>query len=171
MHTDSAVRRISKGKKLPPMGFKSSTGTSTSTRWDSRNRGSQEINDSNVSDHKRVFSATEKIIPPKIYVCQSRPRNLGGNMINSVVPSNKPGPQWFPMGFTHTPKQRIQRLRALEIREEIAKRKSDEWLNKDMPMVRLKMTWREKRITTEENINADDMVADGISEISRDTLI
>jgi hypothetical protein len=33
------------------------------------------------------------------------------------------------------------------------------------------MTWREKRITTEENINADDMVADGISDIWRDTLI
>jgi hypothetical protein len=32
------------------------------------------------------------------------------------------------------------------------------------------MTWSEKRITLEENKNADDMVADGISEISRDTL-
>jgi hypothetical protein len=35
-------------------------------------------------------------------------------------------------------------------------------------MVPPNMTWREKRIMTEENINADDMVADGISEISRD---
>jgi hypothetical protein len=85
-------------------------------------------------------------------------------MIKSVVPSNKPGPQWFPMGFTHTPKQRIQRLRALEIREEIAKRKSDEWLNKDMPMVRLKMTWMKKRIMADENINVDDTIADGILE-------
>jgi hypothetical protein len=31
-------------------------------------------------------------------------------------------------------------------------------------MVPPNMTWREKRITTEEYINADDMVADGISK-------
>jgi hypothetical protein len=38
-------------------------------------------------------------------------------------------------------------------------------------MVPPNMTWREKRITTEENINADDMVVDRISEISRDAPI
>jgi hypothetical protein len=38
-------------------------------------------------------------------------------------------------------------------------------------MVPPNMNWREKRITTEENINADDKVTDGISEISRDAPI
>jgi hypothetical protein len=33
------------------------------------------------------------------------------------------------------------------------------------------MTWRKKLITTKENINADDILVDRISEISRDAPI
>jgi hypothetical protein len=35
-------------------------------------------------------------------------------------------------------------------------------------MVPPNMTWREKRITREENINAHDMVVDGVLENTRD---
>jgi hypothetical protein len=56
----------------------------------------------------------------------------------------------------------------LEIREEIAKKKRDELFNRDKPMVPLNMTWRVKRIMREENINAHDMVVDGVSENTRD---
>jgi hypothetical protein len=35
-------------------------------------------------------------------------------------------------------------------------------------MVLTKMNWKKKHIIAEENINADDMVADGISENTRD---
>jgi hypothetical protein len=59
----------------------------------------------------------------------------------------------------------------LEIKEDITFKKCDELFRRFRPTVPPNMTWREKRITTEENINADDMVADEISEISRDTLI
>jgi hypothetical protein len=65
----------------------------------------------------------------------------------------------------------VQRLRASEIREEKAEKKGDARFNRDKPMTPPKMTWKEKRITTEENINADDMIADGILEISRGTLV
>jgi hypothetical protein len=58
----------------------------------------------------------------------------------------------------------VQRLRASEIKEDITLKKRDELFSRDRPMVPPNMTWREKRITTEENINADDMVADGISK-------
>jgi hypothetical protein len=59
----------------------------------------------------------------------------------------------------------------LEIKEDITLKKCDELFRRVRPTVPPNMTWREKRITTEENINADDMVADGILEISRDILI
>jgi hypothetical protein len=47
----------------------------------------------------------------------------GGNMIKSVAPGTKPI-QWCPTGFTHTKKRRVQRLRASEIREQVAQKKS-----------------------------------------------
>jgi hypothetical protein len=65
----------------------------------------------------------------------------------------------------------VQRLRASEIKEDITLKKRDELFRRDRPMVPPNMTWREKRITIEENIYADDMVVDRISEISRDAPI
>jgi hypothetical protein len=153
---------------LPPTVVNSST--STSTRWDSRNRCSQKIKGGNVFDRQRMFSAKAKIFASRTTVLY-RPRNSGGNIIKSIAPEIKPRPQWCPKGLTHTQKRRVQRLRALEIKEAITLKKCDELFRRVRPMVPPNMTWREKRITTEENINADDMVADGISEISRDTLI
>jgi hypothetical protein len=62
----------------------------------------------------------------------------------------------------------LQRLRASEIREEIAEKNNNVWFNKHRPMVPPKMTWKKKCVVTEKNINADDMVADGISENTGD---
>jgi hypothetical protein len=70
---------------------------------------------------------------------------LGGNG-KSVAHGTKPGPQWCPTGLTHTQKRRIQRLRALLIREEIAEKKCDEWFNRDRSMVPPKVTQKAKRI-------------------------
>jgi hypothetical protein len=117
-----------------------------------------------------VFSVKEKIFAPQTTKTQYRPKHLGGNGIKSVKPGTKPGLQWCPTGLTPTKKRWVQRLRASQIREEKVEKKGDARFNRDKPMTPLKMTWKEKRITTEENINADDMVADGISEISRDAL-
>jgi hypothetical protein len=56
----------------------------------------------------------------------------------------------------------------LIIQEEIDEKRCDEWLNKERPMVPLKMTWKEKHITAEENRNESDPIADKISENTRD---
>jgi hypothetical protein len=47
----------------------------------------------------------------------------------------------------------------LEIREEIAEKKSDERFNRDKPMVSTQI-WREKRIAVEENKTAYETLAD-----------
>jgi hypothetical protein len=44
------------------------------------------------------------------------------------------------------------------IKEEIAEKRCNEWLNQDKPEP-LKMAWRKKLITMEENKNVDDIVA------------
>jgi hypothetical protein len=151
----------------PPMGFKSST----IQCWLSSNRTSQKIKASSVYIQQKMFLAKEKLFAPGTTVSQYRPRNLGGNGIRSVACGTKPGPQWCPTGLTHTQKRRIQRLRALLVREEIAEKKCDEWFNRDRSMVPLKVTWKAKSIVIEENINADDILVDRISEISRDAPI
>ncbi|KAJ1259172.1 hypothetical protein BS78_10G133800 [Paspalum vaginatum] len=94
----------------------------------------------------------------KIARCQHRPRNLGGSKIMSVAPGTQPKPRWCPGGLTHTQKRRVQRLRALEIREEQAEKKRDEWFNQVRPMVPARMTWKEKRIAKEESRVTEDMV-------------
>jgi hypothetical protein len=63
----------------------------------------------------------------------------------------------------------VQRLRASEIQEEIAHKKSHKWLNKDRLMILTKMNWKKKHIIAEENRNMDGMVPDGISENTSDT--
>ena len=78
---------------------------------------------------------------------------LGGTKIRSVAPGTKPRPQWCPRGLTHTQKQRVQRLRASEIREKIAEKKCDQCYGQDRPMVPTKI-WKEKRIVAEKNRNA-----------------
>jgi hypothetical protein len=162
MHTDPVMRSISSGKRFPPMGFRPSTSTSTQGGG-SASRGSLKNKASNVYDQQRVFSAKQGIFASRTAVRQCRPRNSGGNKIKSVAPGTKPGPQWCPTGLTHTQKRRVQRLRALEIREEIAKKKRDELFNRDKPMVP-KMTWMKKRIMADENINVDDTIVDEILE-------
>jgi hypothetical protein len=89
-------------------------------------------------------------------------------MIKSVASGTKPGPQWCPKGLTHTRKRRVQRLRALVIQEEIAEKRCDEWFSQDRSVMPLKMTWRKKLITKEENKNADDAVIAQNSENNSD---
>jgi hypothetical protein len=79
--------------------------------------------------------------------------------IMSVAPGTKPGPQWCPAGLTHTQKWRVQRLRTLEIKQEITEKKRDEQFNRDKPMVPTQI-WREKRIAAEENKTTDETLAD-----------
>jgi hypothetical protein len=124
----------------PPMGFKSST----IQRWLSSNRTSQKIKASSVSNQQKIFSAKEKLFAPGTTVSQYRLRNLGGNGIKSVAHGTKPGPQWCSTGITPTQKRRLHRLRASEIREEIAEKNNNVWFNKHRPMVPPKMTWKKK---------------------------
>ncbi|XP_037489050.1 uncharacterized protein LOC119367715 [Triticum dicoccoides] len=105
---------------------------------------------------------------PQAAAHQYRPRNSGGSRIRSVAPGTKPKLRWCPTGLIHTQKRRVQRLRALEIREELAEKKRDEWFNKDKPMVPSNMTWKEKRIAREECNSANDMVMDGNSKDKQD---
>jgi hypothetical protein len=151
MQIDSAMGGSTSGTsmRLQRMGcFKYSTSISIQ-HGDSSNRDNQKGKSGSICDQKRVFSAKQIIFSPRTTVRQYRPRNLGGNKIKSVAPGTKPGPQWCPTGLTHTQKRRVQRLRALEIREEIAKKKRDELFNRDKPMVP-KMTWMKKRIMADE---------------------
>jgi hypothetical protein len=163
MHTDPVMRSISSGKRFPPMGFKPSTSSSTQGGG-SASRGSLKIKASNVYDQQRVFSAKQGISAPRTEVCQCRPRNSGGSRIKSVAPETKPRPQWCPTRLTPTQKRGLQRLRASEIRKEIAEKKNDEWLNKGRLMVSPKMIWIKKCIIADENINVDDMVTAGDSK-------
>jgi hypothetical protein len=126
---------------LSPMVVKSDTSISAQHE-DSRDRDSHRVKAGHVFNQQRVFSVKEKIFSLQTAENQYRPRNSAGR-IKSAAPRTKPRPQWCPEGLTHTIKQRVQRLRALEVREEIAKKKRDELFNRDKPMV-LKVTWREK---------------------------
>jgi hypothetical protein len=170
MQTDSAMRGITTGMPMrsQPVRLKFSTSTSTEC-WNLSNRGnSQRVKARSVSDEQRVFSAKEKMFATRTAGTQYRPRNSTGNKIKSVAPGTKPRPRWCPTGITPTQKRRVQRLRVLEIKEEIAKKNKDEWFNEDKLMVPLKMTWKEKCIVKEENRNTDDTVAARNSENSRD---
>jgi hypothetical protein len=140
-------------RNVCPLEFKSSIVASARGRNCKSNRDSQRRKSGNTSIQQRVFSAKGKISVPQTALCQYMPRNFGGNMSKSVEPGTKPRPQWCPPGFTHTQKRRVQRLRASEIQEEIAHKKSHKWLNKDRPMVLTKMNWKKKHIIAEENRN------------------
>jgi hypothetical protein len=103
--------------------------TSKSTQCsDSANRNGQKIIASNVFDQHRVFSAKQRIL-------QYMPKNLGGSMTKAVAPETKPGSQWCPMGLTRTQKRHVQRLRALEIGEELAEKWRDKWFSENTPMI------------------------------------
>jgi hypothetical protein len=148
----------------------SSTSTSKSVHAcaDPKARGIRRFKAGGSSNQQKTFSAKYIEFATKTTVCQYRPRYSGGSMIKLVEPGTKPRPQWCPTGLTHTQKRRVQRLRASEIKEDITLKKRDELFKRDRPMVPPNMTWREKRITREENINAHDMVVDGVSENTRD---
>ena len=125
--------------------------------------GSRKYETGGPSHQQKVFSAKYREFAPKTAVRQYRPGNSGGSRIMSVAPGTKPGPQWCPTGLTHTQKRRVQRLRAMEIKDKIAEKKRDEWFSRDRPMVPTK-TWKEKRIAAEENKNTDEMNVDQNSE-------
>jgi hypothetical protein len=167
--TRSSIRGISTRTymSLSPMTFEYSSSTSIQ-REDTTSGESQKIGASSLSGQRRVFSAKDSVFASRATVFKYRPGNFGGSKIMSVVTGAKPGPQWCPNRLIHTQKRCLQRLQTSETREEIAKKKSNKWFNKHRPVVPPKMTWKKKCIVTEENINADDMVADGISENTRD---
>ena len=129
--------------------------------------GSRKLGTDGMSGQWRSSSAKDRLsAPTKIAVHQYRPRDSRGSRINSVAPGTKPEPRWCPTGLTHTQKRRVQRLRALEIKKEIAEEKQDEQFNRDKPMVSTK-TWKEKRIMAKESRAIDDMIDDEGSENSR----
>jgi hypothetical protein len=140
----------------------SSTSTSKSVHAcaDPKARGIRRFKAVGSSNQQKTFSAKYIEFATKTTVYQYRPKYSGGSMIRSVAPGTKRGPRWCPSGLTPTQKRWVQRLRASEVRENIAKKKSNKWFNKHRLMVPPKMTWKKKCIVTEENINAEDMVAD-----------
>jgi hypothetical protein len=162
----SALRSNSSGTSQP-MVFRYSAST-PAQRWNSRSGGNRRVAARDVFDQHRLFLAKEKMFAPQASVSQYMPKNSGGNRIMSVAPGTKPGPRWCPIGLSHTQKRRVQRLRALEIREEITEKELEEWFNRGRPMVPLKMIWKKKHIMKDKNRNVDDIVADGISENFRD---
>jgi hypothetical protein len=122
---------------LCPTVVKSTTSTTTQCS-DSTNNAGHKIIGSNVFEQQRVFSAKQRIYTQRTTVCQYMPRNSGGSRIKSVEPGTKPRPQWCPVGLTHTQKRRVQRLRVSEIREELAKKRRDEWFSEIRPMMHTK---------------------------------
>jgi hypothetical protein len=160
---DPSVHKYSENAAVRPH-----TSDSTHVSSDLYVRSSRKFEASDSFNQQKMFSAKEKLFAPRTTVSQYRPRNLGGNGIKSVARGTKPGPQWCLTGLTHTQKRWIQRLRALLIPEEIAKKKCDEWFSRDRSMVPPKVTWRAKRIMIEENKNVDDTVPTQNSENSRD---
>ena len=128
MHSDQVIRE-------------NSSRTCTSTVWspiifgtldqygNPGTSGRQKVAAGGASDQRNISSVKDRLLEPMQVVRQYRPRNLGGSKIQSVAPGTKPGPRWCPMGLTHTHKRRIQQLRALEIKEEIAEKKRDELFN------------------------------------------
>jgi hypothetical protein len=117
-----------------------------------------------LPNRRKIFSPECMGFRPKAAVWQYRPKNSGGSRSISVAPGIEPGPK----GLTHTQKRRVQRLRALVIQEGIAEKTCDEWFSQDRPVVPLKMTWRKKLITMEENKNTDNTVAAQNFENNRD---
>jgi hypothetical protein len=162
----SALRSNSSGTSQP-MVFRYSAST-PAQRWNSRSGGNRRVAASDVFDQHRLFLAKEIMFAPQASVSQYTPRNSGGNGIMSVAPGTKPGPRWCPIGLSHTQKRRVQRLRALEIKEEITEKELEEWFHRGRPMVPLKMIWKKKHIMVDKNRNADDIVADRISDNFRD---
>ena len=73
-----------------------------------------------VTEQPGISLAEGNIFTSKIAGYQHKLGNLVGNRIKSVAPGTKPKPQWCPAGLTHTQKQRVQWLWALEIKEEQA---------------------------------------------------
>ena len=102
---------------------------------------------------------------------QYRPGYLAGsrlsNRIRSLAPGTKPGPRWCPSGLTPTQKRRVQRLRAVEIRAQIAEKKIEEWFNGGRPIVPTK-TSKEKRIAAEETKILDESTVDENPENKND---
>jgi hypothetical protein len=162
--TSSAIRGTGTHTYMsfPPPRSKSSTGIST-YRGESSSIGKQRIKVGHISDQQRMFSAKGKIVAERAAVSEHRPRNRGSKIMY-VARGVKPKPQWCPAGLTHTQKRRVQRLRASEIKEEIVENKRTECFNRDGPIIPLKMTWKEKHITTDENRNMDDTVVAQNSE-------
>jgi hypothetical protein len=83
-----------------------------------------------------------------------------GNQVNSSVPKSVMGndhgasssssteryfqPRWCPLGFTHTQKRKLQRLRFQEKREQKLEKQRDEQFNKYRPIVPQGKAWKVK---------------------------
>jgi hypothetical protein len=157
--TNSAMKVISSGpcKNV----FKSSIGISTQQRGTSSNSCSQKIGTGSMPGSHGNFWNQRRMFEPRMP--PYRPKYSGSSRIMSVAPGTKPGPQWCPAGLTHTQKRRVQRLRALEIRQQIEEKKRDKCFSRYRQMVAKKI-WKKKCIMTEEDKNVDDTYADKKSE-------
>ena len=94
----------------------------SSTDWDLSNVRGQKFKASNAHDHQRGVSARDKIFAIKAEVRQYMPRDSGVTEL-SQLHQRLTRPRWCPTGLTHTQKRRVQRLRAFEMKEEIAGKK------------------------------------------------
>jgi len=112
----------------------------------SESSSSKEIWSGAISDQQRTFSAEGIRFRPKIAAPRYRSRNLGGRSIKSVTRGIHPKPQWCPAGLTHTQKRRVQRLRAIELKEEQVKKLLDLGFDKNKTVVSIKKMWRPKQV-------------------------
>ena len=99
-----------------------------------------------MSDQWRKFSANYNLFRPKTTAFIYRPRFLGGSRIRSVALGTKPKAQWCPAGLTHTQKRRVQRLRAIELKEEQVKELLDLRFDRNKTVVSIKKMWRPKQV-------------------------
>jgi hypothetical protein len=145
-------------KDVFPEGFKLNTGMPMQHK-SSESRSSKGIWSRAISDQRRTFSAEGIWFRPKIEAPRYRSRNLGGRRIKSVAPGTDPKPQWCPTGLTHTQKQRVQRLRAIEIKEE--QKLGDLGFDKNKTMMSTRKVWRPKQVNVLTSDNENRSLVDG----------
>lgn len=138
-------------EKVPAISFcigqkPKQAGVSTNLIIKSSNAGNSRYAFIEMSDQQSVFSAKGSVFRPKIAAPQYRSRELGGRTIKSVIPGADPIPQWCPAGLTHTQKRQVQRLRAIELKEEQVKKLLGMGFDKNKTVVSIKKVWMPKQM-------------------------
>jgi hypothetical protein len=68
--------------------------------------------------------------------------------------SKRLAPQWSLRGITKTQRHRLQKMHQSELAEKREEEQRDLWFNRIRPMMKVKQTWREKRLAREKNGNS-----------------